>query len=202
MGLKAISAKRFQPRAHLAVLALVSFILSFIVARSFSYFYPNVILVSGGLHIHHFWFGLVLLAIGGWLGISYNQKEVDMVAAVIYGVGGGLVADELGLLLTFGDYYSGVTWTFMLLLISLVLALILVNQYRQTIFEELHDFVGSKASLYLGVFLAAVSVAFMVETDNSAVTLISVCLTVVGILMVLAFLFHQLRQSSRVKAPS
>ncbi len=202
MRLEAISASRFQPRAYLAVLALVSFILSFIVARSFTYYFPAVVLVSGDLHIHHFWFGLILLAIGGWLGISYTQKDVDMLAAILYGVGGGLIADELGLLLTFGDYYSGLTWTFMLLLLPFVSALILVGRYRQSIFEELHEFVSSKASLPIGVFLIAISIAVAVETDNFAVTLVSVCLTVAGILIVLAFLIHQLRQSSRVKVSS
>ena len=199
--MKAISAKRFQPRAHLAVLALVSFIFSFIVARSFTYFYPDVVLVSGSVHIHHFWFGLVLLAIGGWLGISFTQKEVDMVAAVIYGVGGGLIADELGLLLTFGNYASELTWTFMLLFLSFVSALFLFNRYRESIYEELHEFVSRKASIYVGVFLATISVAFVVETNNFLVTLISACLTIAGILIVLAFVIHQVRQSRISKAP-
>jgi hypothetical protein len=73
-GLSAISARGFQPRVHLATLALVSFILSFIVARTFTHFYPNIVLLSGGLHIHHFWYGLALLAVGGWLGINYNEE--------------------------------------------------------------------------------------------------------------------------------
>jgi hypothetical protein len=196
MRSSAISASRFQPKAHLAVLALVSFILSFIVARSFTYLYPDVVLVGGGLHIHHFWFGLILLAVGGWLGISYTQKEIDMLAAIIYGVGGGLIADELGLLLTLGNYYSGLTWTFMLLLLSFISVLILINRYRQSIYEELHEFVSSKASLPLGVFLVAVSAAFVVQTDNSVVPLISASLTVAGILIVLAFLIHEIRQKT------
>jgi len=171
------------------------------VARSFTYFYPDVVLVSGSVHIHHFWFGLVLLAIGGWLGISFTQKEVDMVAAVIYGVGGGLIADELGLLLTFGNYASELTWTFMLLFLSFVSALFLFNRYRESIYEELHEFVSRKASIYVGVFLATISVAFVVETNNFLVTLISACLTIAGILIVLAFVIHQVRQSRISKAP-
>jgi tellurite resistance protein TehA-like permease len=199
--LKAISTKGFQPRAHLAILALVSFILSFIAARSFTYFYPDVVLVSGGFHIHHFWFGMVLLAVGGWLGISYNQKEIDRLAAIIYGVGGGLIADEVGLLLTFGNYYSGLTWTFMIVLLSFVSTLILFNRYRQNIREELHEFVSSRASLYFGVFMAAVSVAFILETDNLLVTAVSAGLTVTAFLIVLAFLIHQIRQPSPKKLP-
>ncbi len=194
MGLSVISASRFQPKAHLAVLALVSFILSFIVARSFTYLYPNVVLIGGGLHIHHFWFGLILLALGGWLGISYTQKEIDMLAAIVYGVGGGLIADELGLLLTLGDYYSELTWTALLLLVSFITTLVLINKYRKSIYDELHEFVSNKASLPVGVFLIAISIAFVVQTENFAVTLVSVSLTVAGILIVLSFLIHEVRQ--------
>ncbi len=146
-SIEIISFRRFQPRPHLAVLALVSFALSFIVARVFTYLHPDFVLVSGGIHIHHFWFGLALLAIGGWLGISYTHKEIDMLAAIIYGVGGGLIADEVGLLLTFGNYYSELTWTFVLLSLAFISTLVLLYRYRQSIFEELHGFVGRKASI-------------------------------------------------------
>ena len=77
----AFSAKRFQPRANFAIVALLSFILSFIVARTFTTFFPSTVLVSNGIHVHHFWFGIVLLAIGGWLGISYNDVDADRLAA-------------------------------------------------------------------------------------------------------------------------
>ncbi len=194
--MSAISASRFQPKAHLAVLALVSFILSFIVARSFTYLYPNVVLIGGGLHIHHFWFGLILLAVGGWLGISYTQKEIDMLAAIIYGVGGGLIADELGLLLTLGDYYSELTWTALLLLLSFIATMVLINRYRKSIYDELHEFVSSKATLPVGIFLIAISIAFVVQTENLIVTLVSVSLTVAGILIVLSFLIHDVRQKT------
>ena len=168
--------------------------ISFAIARVFTYFYPGAVLISGEIHFHHFWFGLLLLAVGGWLGINYNRKEVDMVAAIIYGVGGGLIADEIGLLLTFGDYYSGLTWTFLLLLLAFVTTSIVLSRYWQSVFDELHEFIGSKASIYIGVLIAAVSVAFIVETDNLLITLVSVVSTVVGTLIILAFLVHQLRK--------
>jgi hypothetical protein len=42
-----------------------------------------------------------MLAVGGWLGISYNNPRVDRVAAIIFGAGGGLIGDEAEILLTF-----------------------------------------------------------------------------------------------------
>jgi len=192
---KATSTERLVPRVHFAALALVSFILSVIVARAFTHFFPGAVLISGDLHIHHFWFGIALLAIGGWLGISYNHKEIDMVAAIIYGVGGGLIADEVGLLMTFGDYWSGITWTFVIVLVASASVLILLGMYGRAIVNELHDFVSSRVSLYVGIFLAAVSIAFIVETDNLLVTVVSAGLTIAAVLMVLAYFIHRMRTS-------
>jgi len=61
MRMTEVSSKRFQPRAHLATIALISFIASFTVARLFTTFYPSTVLVTNGIHIHHFWHGLALL---------------------------------------------------------------------------------------------------------------------------------------------
>ena len=193
MRLKSISTKTIKPRIHLATLALFSFTLSFIVARAFTYFFPYVVLVSGGLHIHHFWFGIALLAAGGWLGINYNHKEIDMLAAILYGVGGGLIVDEIGLLLTFGDYWSGFTWTLFIFLLSFLSALILLGRYRHKIFEEFHEFISKKASLFIAVFLAAIAIAFIAETDNLFVTLISTAITITAVLIVLAHLILRTR---------
>jgi hypothetical protein len=98
-----ILRRRFQPRAHLAAIALLSFMVAFAAARVFTTFFPSAVLIGNGIHIHHFWFGIALLAVGGWLGISYNDKDTDRLAAILYGAGGGLIVDEVGLLLTFGE---------------------------------------------------------------------------------------------------
>lgn len=104
-------SERSELRPNLSVLALLSFIAAFLIARAFTTLYPNVVLVSGGFHIHHFWFGLAMMAIGGWLGITYRDERADRLAAILFGAGGGLIGDEVGLLLTFGDYRTGLTYT-------------------------------------------------------------------------------------------
>ena len=201
MRLKAISTKAIQPRVHLAALALVSFIISFIVARTFTYFLPNVVLGSGELHIHHFWFGIASMAVGGWLGINYDHKEIDTLAAILYGVGGGLIADEVGLLLTFGDYWNGLTWTFVIGFAAFASVLILLGRYRKTMLEELHDFVSSKVSLYIGVFLVAISIAFIAETNNFLIITISAGLAVTATLIILAYVIHKIRKPSQKQTP-
>jgi hypothetical protein len=184
----AISLKGFRPRAHLATIALLSFIFSFVAARTFTAFYPSTVLVSNGIHVHHFWYGIFLLAIGGWLGIGYEGRETGRVAAILYGAGGGLIVDEVGLLLTFGNYWTGLTYTFLIVLLAFVSILMLFNRYRLLIVTELAELVGNKVSLYLGVFLAAASVAFITQTDNVLVTGIASGLTIIGIILIMSYL--------------
>jgi len=195
MGMTTFSAKRFQPRANFAIIALLSFILSFIVARTFTTFFPSTVLVSNGIHVHHFWFGIVLLAVGGWLGISYNDVDVDRLAAILYGAGGGLIIDEVGLLLTFGDYWTNLTYTILTVFVALVTVLILFNSYRQALTREFGEFFSSNFSLYFGVFLFAISVAFIVETDDVWVTTISSGLTITAVIIIAAYMIQRISKT-------
>src|SRR5947209_18557572 len=90
-------------KPHLSIIANICFISAFILARIFTTLNPNVVLVTSGLHVHHFWYGLAMLAVGGWLGINYQAERIDRMAAVLFGAGGGLIGDEIGLLVTFGN---------------------------------------------------------------------------------------------------
>jgi len=80
--------EKTRTRPNLSVLAMISFIASFSVARIFTTLYPDLTLVNNSLHIHHFWFGLAMLAIGGWLGISYVDERTNRLAAILFGLGG------------------------------------------------------------------------------------------------------------------
>ena len=108
-------------RANLSVLALISFLASFIIARAFTTINPDVVLRGGGFHIHHYLYGIIMLAIGGWLGISYIEERITRLAAVIYGAGGGLIGDEAGLLLG-GNYWTGITYTIVVVFLVFVSA--------------------------------------------------------------------------------
>ena len=184
----------FETRVHLATLALVSFILAFLVARTFTTFFPSRVLITSGIHIHHFWFGIILLAIGGWLGINSRHKDIDIAAAILYGVGGGLIVDEVGLLLTFGDYWTGLTWVILVVMLSVISVLILVTRYRKQIQDEIHEHLSGKIALVLGIFLAALAVPFILQTDNLLVIVGSLCLTVAAVIIVIVFFILQRRR--------
>ncbi len=91
-----VEDEELRERPNLSVLALIAFIRSFISARAFTSLNPHIVLIGGEYHIHHFWYGLALLAIGGWLGISYENERINRLAEILYGAGGGLIGDEVG----------------------------------------------------------------------------------------------------------
>ncbi len=185
-------SKRFQPRAHLATIALISFIFSFIAARAFTTFFPSTVLITSGIHIHHFWFGIALVAIGGWLGISYNAEEISRIASILYGAGGGLIVDEVGLLLTFGNYWTSLTYSFLVVFLSFIAVVLFFYKYRTVIEEELAEFARSKLSLYLGIFLIALSAAFIIQTDNSLVASVAAAVAILATILIAVFLVQQL----------
>jgi len=168
--------KAFLPRAHLTEIALISFIFSFFVARLFTTFFPSIVLV----------------AIGGWLGISYDEKEIDRVAAILYGVG-GLIVDEVGLLLTFDNYWTSLTYSFLIIFLAFIIVLIFFFRYRLTVLEALAEFATNKVSLYLGIFLAAVSSAFIIQTDNFLVTVVAIVFAIIAVILILVFLLQRLK---------
>lgn len=79
----------------------------------------NIILF--GYHIHHFYFGILLIAIAGWLAITNSSRLTKEKLAVIYGIGLGLLMDEIGLLLTWGNYASSLSYLLGVLLLGILL---------------------------------------------------------------------------------
>lgn len=190
-----MSTKRdVESRPNLSTLAIVSFVCSFLVARAFTTLYPNIVLVGSGLHIHHFWYGLALLSLGGWLGISLQNEKTNRLSAILFGAGGGLVGDEVGLLLTFGDYWSGITFTAVVTFLALVTILTLFIRHSGAIISEFNQFLKSNASLYVGAFLLAVSIAFITETENTAVTAVSSVTAIFACAIILAYVIQRVRR--------
>ncbi|MDH7557685.1 MAG: hypothetical protein QHH18_03645 [Candidatus Bathyarchaeota archaeon] len=177
-------------------MALTSFIASFLIARAFTSFYPRVVWELSGFHIHHFWYGLIMLAAGGWIGISVENERLSRVAAIFYGAGGGLLVDEVGLLLTLNAqaYWAEFTYTFVIIFLAAVSMVALVIRYNKAIRAEVAQFLSSNGSLYFGVFLAAISVAFILETDNAIVITVSSVLTFMAFIIILAYFVQKIRK--------
>jgi hypothetical protein len=186
---------KIQEKPNLSILAMISFIASFTIARTFTTINPDTVLLSGNYHIHHFWFGIAMLAIGGWLGISYTSERTDRLAAILFGAGGGLIGDEVGLLLTLSvhAYWAEITYTFIIIVLTFASIIILANRYHKVIRTEFTEFLRSNASLYISVFIAAVSIAFILETDNTTIITVSSAFAITACIIILAYFIQRIR---------
>ena len=122
-------------KLQIQFIILSSFIISFFIARLFVAILnadvnPWCQLWVKGYRIHHFFFGIGLLVIGGWLGHVNCGKIITKISAGIYGIGLGLVADEFGLLLTFGDYWAEQSYIFFVLISLFLLITHLSEAYK------------------------------------------------------------------------
>lgn len=180
-------------KPNLSFIMLVCFLSSFTVARVFTYFFPSTVFMVQGFHVHHFWYGLALLTIGGWLGINYRDDQLDRIAAIIFGAGGGLVGDEIGLLITFGNYYSELTYTFVISLLVFALLVTLFKRHGHAIIVEIVGFSRLNIDLYLGLFLAFVSSAFLIQSDNTVVLILSGVTFIIALALILRRIARYLR---------
>jgi hypothetical protein len=166
------------------------------IARIFSSINPNAVLEIGGVHIHHFWYGLAMLAIGGWLGISVENERINRVAAILFGAGGGLIGDQVGILLTLSAhaYWADFTYTLVIIFLALAFMLILIIRYNRVIRTEFTEFLLSNAGLYFGVFLEVISIAVIFETDDTAIRIGSGFLAIIACMIIVAYLIQQFRK--------
>lgn len=84
---------------------LLAFLPTFIVTRAFVYFAPQLFVNVGGTHVHHLTWGIILLAITGWLALLIETSRWRPLIAVLYGVGLALAFDEFGMWLHLRDDY-------------------------------------------------------------------------------------------------
>ncbi len=182
-------------KPNLSFIMLSSFLASFAVARVFTAFFPSTTLVIQEIHVHHFWYGLALLAIGGWLGINYRDDHTDRLAAIIFGIGGGLVGDEIGLLLTFGNYYSELTYTFIIALLTFSIMTTLFKRHGKTIITELYGYSRRHIDLYIGLFLAFISSAFLIQSDNTPVIILSLITFIAALTLIARRTIHFLKKT-------
>ena len=157
-------------RHGLAFYGTVSFVAAFFGARLFATLNPAVTVVRSGIHFHHFWYGLAMVVSTGWIGISLSDQRWQRDLAIIFGLGAGLIGDEVGLLLTFGDYTSNLTEIFFVGAVAFIILATLLSRGRAHIEKEVIKISRRERLTQIGVFLGAFSVVFF-AVDNYGVGL-------------------------------
>ena len=155
------TVRRLSLRHGLTFYGTLAFVASFFGARIFATLNPTVTVVQGGIHFHHFWYGLALVTATGWTGIAtIRNDQLTRQLAIIFGLGAGLIGDEVGLLLTFGDYTSNLTEIFFVAAIGFIILATLFSRARKHIEAEVLDIDPRERLTQIGVFVAAFSVVF------------------------------------------
>ncbi|MHA1917917.1 MAG: hypothetical protein ACTSUV_06365 [Candidatus Ranarchaeia archaeon] len=107
------------------LLVVYSFIGSFLFARLFTFILPSFQLHLVGIHIHHYYFGVLFLLVSGGLIAFFQNLDRGYLYAILYGTGLGLIINQIGELFTY-DYWSPITYfafvftTITLLILSII----------------------------------------------------------------------------------
>jgi hypothetical protein len=75
---------------------LVGFLPTFVVSRNLVAHFPDLFLTVRGVHVHHFTWGVFILAIVGFASLVSPKRAQPWLAAA-YGVGLALAFDEFGM---------------------------------------------------------------------------------------------------------
>src|SRR5256714_2354735 len=157
-------------RHGLTFIATLTFVVSFFGSRLFAILFPTTVVTAsssqGTIHFHHFWYGLALISLAGWMGIAWRNERLYRLYAVLYGLGAGFVGDEVGLLLTFNNYQSELTYLFFIAAISFVIIATLFLRYRAQLKEELLKLSFRERAAMIGVYLTGFSVFFFLLSSG------------------------------------
>ena len=101
---------------QVAIRTLVSYLITFAILRvitaiiQFNIF-PNgpfhFVVTKGGLHIHHLFWGILLLMATGFAALATRAPEWHLRIALVFGIALGLTLDEFAMWLRLADVY----WT-------------------------------------------------------------------------------------------
>jgi len=135
--LKSVVYYSRKRRKGITFLVFFTFLITFAIARFFVILTHNSThLIINGYHIHHITLGLISLAIAGAIAIGFKDEFI-LAAAVIYGVGLGLIVDEIGLLISWGNYWSRITYDAIILLFLIFLNILLFSEFWRKIGRKL-----------------------------------------------------------------
>jgi len=168
----------------LSFLFLLSFVVAFVAARAFATLNPHVVVVTGGIHFHHFWYGLIMVAAAGWAGIVFAVPTYKRVYAVVFGLGSGLIGDEVGLLLTFGDYNSSLTFFYFVVVVAGGSLVVLLGD-RKKIENDVMSLANHERTLLAGLAVMAVSTIAIAGDSfliGAGVLLAGVAIAVLGLI--------------------
>jgi len=131
-----------KQKKRMSFVVLLSFLLTFIFVRIYVLsgtfgIIDDPYLYIKGYHVHHLNYGIVTMAIAGFLALVYQNAQNRLKIGALYGIGIALTFDEIGMWFRLEDDY----WTRMsydaIILIALIFASVvyLPSLWRGAIFR-------------------------------------------------------------------
>ena len=101
--------KRIKESPHFPqLIILVTFLASFILIRTVTILQREGFIgdLPGPFHIHHMVYGIIIILVAGYIGISFwDQKKLRVWTSALFGIGAALTIDEFALWLFLDDVY-------------------------------------------------------------------------------------------------
>ncbi|MDD3190523.1 MAG: hypothetical protein PHI66_02420 [Candidatus Pacebacteria bacterium] len=95
---------------RVSFIVLVSFLFTFIFVRAYVIFansgiFDDPYIYVRGYHIHHLNYGIFIMAIVGFLSLTFQNEKNRLKIGALYGIGMGLTFDEFGMWMRLEDDY-------------------------------------------------------------------------------------------------
>ncbi len=172
-------------RHGLTFIATLAFVTTFFGSRLFTTLFPTTVVMQGAVHVHHFWYGIGLMSIAGWMGIAWRDEKFYRLYAVLYGLGAGLLGDEVGLLLTFGNYQSELTYMFFVGAISAVIIGTLVTRYWNQLERDVLRLNMRERMVLVVAYIGGFSVFLFFLFSGVSLIAVPIALVVLALLVLL-----------------
>ncbi len=157
-------------RHGLTFIATLAFVVSFFGSRLFATLFPTTVVMQGGIHLHHFWYGIALISVAGWMGIAWRNERLYRLYAL--------------------------TYLFFVAAISFVIIATLFLRYRAQLQEELLKLSFRERLAMIGVFLTGFSVFFFFL--SSGISLVGIPLSLCG-LAILVWVYVRRRKPRAIQ---
>ncbi len=103
-------------------LILITFLASFAISRLWTAMFPDLQISVKGIHVHHFAYGFILLALTGFLSITQPRpRKTVLKLALLYGFALGIAFDEFAMWIQLDDVYTDRSTYDAIILIALIM---------------------------------------------------------------------------------
>lgn len=121
-----------KEKKQLGFIVFFCFLVSFVLIRLSTAYVAlrhGVFIYIGEYHIHHFYIGIGLIIVASWIAIFGFRERLRHLAAALFGIGLGILIDEVGLLLSeMTEYWAQESYTSFVVLCLTILTLIFLDR--------------------------------------------------------------------------